>query len=63
MDGSNENPMINLHKESILHSNILSLFEKYRVPDDIDILSEDTDYADYHIVEEILKTYEDFRDL
>ncbi len=57
MDGSNENPSINLHRESILHSNILSLLEKYKVPNDIDILSEDTDYADYHIVEEMLKKY------
>ncbi len=57
MDGSNENPSINLHRESIMHNNIISLLEKYKVPNDVDILSEDTDYADYHIVDEILKKY------
>jgi hypothetical protein len=36
---------------------IFELFEKYKVPIEIDILSEDTDYADYYIVEEILKIY------
>lgn len=57
MDGSNENLKINLHKETILFSNILSLFSKYNVKNEIDILSEDTDYNDYYIVEEILKKY------
>ena len=57
MDGSNQNDAINLHKEKIMFSNVLSLFEKYKVPIEFDILSEDTDYADYYIVEEILKKY------
>ena len=57
MDGSNENPAINLKKESIFHTNILQLFEKYQVPIDLDLFSEDTDYADYWIVEKVLSKY------
>ena len=57
LDGFNEDPMINLHKETILFSNVLSLFEKYKVPIEFDILSEDTNYADYYIVEAILTKY------
>ena len=54
MDGLYENLNINLHKESIMHTNILELFEKYKIEKDFDLLSEDTDYADYWIVEKIL---------
>lgn len=57
MDGLYENLSINLHKEPILHSNILELFEKYKIEKDFDLLSEDTDYADYWIVEKILTKY------
>ena len=57
MDGQYENLAINLHKEIILHQNILELFEKYKVQNNIDLLSEDTDYADYWIVEKILTKY------
>ena len=57
MDGLYENLSINLHKEPILHSNILELFEKYKIDKDFDLLSEDTDYADYWIVEKILTKY------
>ena len=55
MDGSNENLAINLHKEIILHENVADLFEKYKVSkSDLDIFSEDTDYADYWIVEKVM---------
>ena len=57
MDGLYENLSINLHKEPILHSNILELFEKYKIDKDFDLLSEDTDYADYWIFEKILTKY------
>jgi hypothetical protein len=57
MDGSNENIDINLHKEVILHSNILMLFKKYNVPEELDLFSEDTDYADYWIIEQVLTKY------
>lgn len=32
MDGSNENPAINLHKEYMTSENIADLFKKYNVP-------------------------------
>ncbi len=57
MDGSNSNPKINLNRELISHETILDLFEKYKVPIDLDIFSEDTDYADYWIVEKVLTKY------
>ena len=57
MDGSHENFTINLHKEIILHENVVDLFEKYKVSkNDLDIFSEDTDYADYWIVEKVLQS-------
>jgi len=43
MDGGNENPSKNLHKEVILPSNIAELFEKYRVSQTFDLLSIDID--------------------
>jgi hypothetical protein len=57
MDGSNENLAINLHKEIILHSNIVQLFQKYNVPTEFDLFSEDTDYGDYWIVEQVMLKY------
>ena len=57
MDGSNENLNINLHKETILHSNIIELFEKHKVPKEFDLFSEDTDYGDFWIVEKVLEVY------
>lgn len=57
MDGSNQNPRINLHRERITHSNILNLFKKYNVSKDLDIFSEDTDYGDYWVVEKVLTEY------
>ena len=57
MDGSNQNSSINLQKEFIRHDNVLDLFAKYNVPIDLDLFSEDTDYADYWIVESVLEKY------
>ncbi len=57
MDGSNENLAINLHKETILYSNIVGLFQKYKVPQEFDLFSEDTDYADYWIMEQVMLKY------
>lgn len=58
MDGSNKNSKINLYKEKIHYSNIIELFEKYQVKIDLDIFSEDTDYADYWIVQKVLTKYQ-----
>jgi len=58
MDGSGgDNLKINKRQESISYSNILELFEKYDVPKELDLFSEDTDYADYWIVEQVLTQY------
>lgn len=57
MDGGHQDLSINLHQESIMHDNILDLFQKHNVADDIDVFSEDTDYADYWIVEKVLSKY------
>lgn len=57
MDGNNEKLDINLHKERILHSNVVDLFKKYKVNKEFDLFSEDTDYADYWIVESVIKEY------
>lgn len=56
-DGSYNIPEINLNKEFITHENVLDIFEKYNVPIDLDLLSEDTDYSDYWLVEKILTKY------
>jgi hypothetical protein len=57
MDGFNENLTSNLHKENITHENIVRLFKKYSVPVEFDLFSEDTDYADYWIMEQVLTEY------
>lgn len=49
MDGSNEDVSINLHKEFITAENIESLFAKYQVPKELDLLSIDIDGNDYWI--------------
>jgi hypothetical protein len=54
MDGDNEDTTINLRKEFITESNIVSLFEKYRVPQSFDVLSVDVDMFDYWILARIL---------
>ncbi len=56
-DGFFYNPKLNLYNESIHANTILDLFAKYSIPEEIDFLSEDTDYADYWIVENVLTKY------
>ena len=43
MDGGFDNPSINLHKEWINSSNIVGLFEKYKVPKNFDHMTIDID--------------------
>jgi hypothetical protein len=57
MDGSNENATIHLKKEFITRENIVELFEKYKVPEKINILSVDIDYNDFYCLKEILAKY------
>jgi hypothetical protein len=54
LDGGNENPGINLHKEFFTPSNIVSLLQKYEVKKSLDVLSIDCDYDDFYIMREIL---------
>ena len=46
-----------LYQEVITHDNVLSVLDKYNVTIEFDILSEDTDYADYWIIEKLLTKY------
>lgn len=55
MDGGFENAMINQHMEWITRENIVSLFTKYNVPREPDLLSVDIDGNDFHVLEEILR--------
>lgn len=58
LDGGNGNDAkINLHQETINHETIVDVLSKYEVPVELDILSEDTDYADYWIVKKILTKF------
>lgn len=54
LDGGNENPDINLHKEWFTPSNIVSLLKKYKVSKNLDVLSIDCDYDDFYVMREIL---------
>jgi len=58
MDGDNENDSINLRKEFIMKSNILELFRKYNVPQNINVLSVDIDFNDFYCLKEILSNYQ-----
>lgn len=49
MDGGYANPAINLKKEFITRENITSLFVKYKVPSEFDLLSIDIDYNDFYV--------------
>ena len=54
MDGANENLYINLRKEFITKENIISLFQKYNIPINFNLLSIDIDYNDFYCLMEIL---------
>lgn len=56
MDGGYDNPKINLHKEMITPSNIVELFEKYKVSKTaLGLLSVDIDSYDFWILKSILE--------
>lgn len=56
MDGTHENPDINLHKEFITSENIVSLFDKYNVPLEPDYVSIDIDSCDLWVMRSILSS-------
>jgi hypothetical protein len=57
IDDNLQNFAINLHKEIIEPSSIASLLESRKVPSKFQLLSLDTDYADYWILEAILTKF------
>ena len=57
MDGTYENKSINLYKEFITKENIVSLFNKYNVPNHFELLSIDIDFNDFYVLNEIVKNY------
>jgi hypothetical protein len=57
MDGNNENNNINLRKEFITKENVVELFKKYNVPQNINVLSVDIDFNDFYCLKEILANY------
>ena len=58
MDGSNENNKFNLQKEFITKENVIELFKKYNVPQNINLLSVDIDFNDFYCLKEILANYQ-----
>jgi len=57
LDGLYENHLINLHRRFIKKENIISLFEEFNVPQDLDFISIDIDGMDFYILEELLTKY------
>jgi FkbM family methyltransferase len=57
MDGSYCNESINLKKEFITRENIQSLFKKYSVPSEFNLLSIDIDFNDFYVLHKILEKY------
>ena len=58
MDGGYENNKINLQKEFITKENVVELFKKYNVPQNINLLSVDIDFNDFYCLKEILANYQ-----
>ena len=56
MDGAAD-PNTHVKKEFITQENIVSLFEKYKVPLELDFLSIDIDGNDYWVLKKILEVY------
>jgi hypothetical protein len=55
LDGSNENPSINLHREMLYAENIVSLFQKYHVPHPtFDMLTVDIDLNTPYLLRAVL---------
>jgi hypothetical protein len=55
MDGSNNNPSINLHRTLIKEETIVSVFKQHNVPTNLGLLSVDVDSYDYWILKAILE--------
>lgn len=57
LDRSYEVPAYSLHKEFITAENINALFDKYKVPTSLDLLSIDFDYNTFHIWKALDEAY------
>jgi hypothetical protein len=57
LDDRHENISINLHKAFICKENINALFEQYKVPHDLDFLSIDIDFNDFHVWQALSDSY------
>lgn len=57
MDGNWEDASINLKKEFITAENIVSLFQKYKVEKEFDLLSIDIDFNDFYVWRAVLEEY------
>jgi hypothetical protein len=55
LDGSNENPSLNLHKRFITAENINNLLTELYVPRNLGVLSIDLDFNDFHVWRSILE--------
>lgn len=56
-DGRYENKEINLHKEFLTTDNIRKLFNKYKIPHDVEYISIDVDSTDLWLFDELLKEF------
>jgi hypothetical protein len=57
LDGSHENPDINLKAHYLYGNNAAQLLHKYKVPIELDFLSSDMDSHDYFVLSNILETF------
>ena len=58
MDGGYENKEIGLYQEFITAENINELFKKYKVPQELDLLSIDIDYNDFYVWKSLDEIYQ-----
>ena len=58
MDGGYENKEIGLYQEFITAENINELFQKYKVPQELDLLSIDIDYNDFYVWKSLDEIYQ-----
>lgn len=57
-DGSYHNPSIGLYREFITVENINQIFQKYNIPHNLDCLSIDVDFNDFHLWKALDKEYQ-----
>lgn len=57
-DFNENNLKFNVKMQKITHLNVLKMFEKFKIDKNFNLLSIDTDFADYWILEKILTKYQ-----